>query len=212
MRDHNGHAVPDGTIVRFSMVLTGEGGGILQQVDAATEKGVARASFGLDNPGLLEIKASSEPAVVSEALRMDVTLAGGAAVTVVVPVLTQTLMTEPPPVPTQQEDPWVNSSGYPRFSAWLLNLILLLGGAWLAYWAVSRIRGGREGVRWSLFVLLGGLVAYNYLALGLPGATNWMTGQGMFGILVLTFCGELLGAVAAAVRARRANGSKSQEG
>jgi predicted permease len=106
----------------------------------------------------------------------------------------------------------VNNSGYPRFNAWLLTLILLVGGAWLTYWAVSRLMGGREGVRWSLFVLLGGLTAYNYLALGLPGARDWTAAQGVFGVLVLTFCGELVGVFAAALRRRRTNVSKSQEG
>jgi beta-N-acetylhexosaminidase len=212
IRDHNGHAVPDGTIVRFSVVLTGEGGGILQQVESNTEQGVARAAFGLDKPGLLEIKVASEPAVVSATLRLDVSLAGGAAVTVVVPVLTETIEPEPTPIPTQPEDRWVNNSGYPRFNAWLLTLILLVGGAWLTYWAVSRLMGGREGVRWSLFVLLGGLTAYNYLALGLPGARDWTAAQGVFGVLVLTFCGELVGVFAAALRRRRTNVSKSQEG
>ncbi|MDO9301499.1 MAG: glycoside hydrolase family 3 N-terminal domain-containing protein, partial [Anaerolineales bacterium] len=59
--DNNGNPVPDGTVVQFLMMLTGEGGGILQQVDAVTSQGVAYASFGLDKPGLLVIRAVSEP-------------------------------------------------------------------------------------------------------------------------------------------------------
>jgi beta-N-acetylhexosaminidase len=212
LRDHNGHAVPDGTVVRFSMVLTGEGGGILQQVDAVTEQGVARASFGLDKPGLLEIKAASEPAVVSEALRMDVSSTGRAAVTVIVPVLTQTILVPPTPAPTQVVNRWMTEEGYPRFSAWLLNILLLLGGAWLAYWAASRILGGREGVRWSLCVLLGGLAAYNYIALGLPGIQQWTAAEGIYGVLIFTFVGELAGALAAGLWGRRASASKSQQG
>ena len=212
IRDHNGHAVPDGTVVRFSMVLTGEGGGILQQVDSVTAQGVARASFGLDKPGLLEIKAASEPAKVSEALRMDVSSTGRAAVTVIVPVLTETEPPPPTPMPTQQLDRWVNEQGYPRFSAWLLNVLLLLGGAWLAYWAASRIVGGRGGVRWSLCVLLGGLAAYNYIVLGLPGIQKWTTAQGIYGILLFTFAGEIAGALAAALWGRRSSASKSQQG
>ncbi|HNF95583.1 MAG TPA: glycoside hydrolase family 3 N-terminal domain-containing protein, partial [Anaerolineales bacterium] len=47
IKDHNGNPVPDGTVVRFSMLLTGEGGGILQQVESITTDGVARAAFGL---------------------------------------------------------------------------------------------------------------------------------------------------------------------
>jgi beta-N-acetylhexosaminidase len=212
IRDHNGHAVPDGTVVRFSMLLTGEGGGILQQVAEVTDKGIARASFGLDKPGLLEIKAASDPAVVSEALRMDVSLAGGAAVTVIVPVLTGTVVTAVPATPTPEPDPFLSRQGHPTFNAWLLNLLLLVGGAALAYWVASRIKGGREGVRWSLCVLLGGLVAYNYIALSMPGAESWTTSQGMFGILVFTMGGQVLGALAAALWGRRSSASRSQSG
>ena len=210
--DHNGHPVPDGTVVRFTMLLTGEGSGILQQVDAVTQQGVARASFGLDKPGLLEIKASSEPAVVSEALRMDVSLAGGAAVTVVVPVLTETPVTETPPPPTPRPDPYVSPEGYPKFSAWLLELLMLVGVAWLAYGVASRLRGGREGVRWSLCVLVGGLLAYNYIALGLPGVQGWTAERGMAGILAFTLGGQLLGVIAATIWSRRISASKSQSG
>ncbi len=93
--DNNGHPVPDGTPVQFSMMLTGEGGGILQQEDAETTQGVARAAFGLDKPGLLEINVVSEPAVVSNVLQLDVSQSGAVAVTVVVPELTQSI--EPTP-------------------------------------------------------------------------------------------------------------------
>src|SRR5690606_26939814 len=64
--DANGNPVPDGTVVQFSMNLIGEGGGIIQQFDSVTTQGIARASFGLDRPGLLEIRATSEPAVISQ--------------------------------------------------------------------------------------------------------------------------------------------------
>lgn len=212
LRDQNGHAVPDGTVVRFSMLLTGEGSGILQQVDSVTKQGVARASFGLDKPGLLEIKAASEPAVVSEALRMDVSLAGSAAITVVAPVLTEIVVTATPPAPTPIPDTYISPEGYPKFSAWLLELLMLAGGAGLAFWSVSRIRGGREGVRWSLCVLLGGLAAYNYIALGLPGVQAWTASQGMAGIVAFTLAGQMVGAIAAALWSRRTSASKSQSG
>ena len=70
--DHNQHTVPDGTVVRFTMLLSGEGGGIIQQVDQVTTRGMARASFALEKPGLVEIRASSEPAVLSDVVQIDV--------------------------------------------------------------------------------------------------------------------------------------------
>ncbi len=207
--DHNGHPVPDGTVVRFSKVLTGEGGGILQQVDSVTEHGMARASFGLDKPGLLEIKAASEPATISTALRMDVTVGVGAAVTVVVPVvITGTVEPTPTPLPATPENNFITPVGYPRFNAWVIAMLLLLAGAWLAYWAVSSERGGRDGVRYALCVLLGGAVAYNYLALGFPGSQDWANEHGIIGILLITFMGEWVGALGAWLWTRRASATK----
>ena len=214
IRDHNGHPIPDGTIVRFSMMLTGEGGGILKQVDSPTTQGVARASFGLDKPGLLEIRAASEPAALSEVLQLDVTSAGAAAVTVIVPfVITETPL---PPTPTVivpvPEDPYVTNEGYLRLNTWLINVLFLLGVTWMSYWAVSRLKGAREGVRWALCILLGGMACSTYLSLGLPGSAELASGQGVTGMLVFTFFGELLGAVGAWLWMRRATAAKSQAG
>ena len=58
-----------------------------KQYDAVTTQGVARAAFGLDKPGLLEISVTSEPAVNSLVLQLDVSQSG-AVVIVVTPELT----------------------------------------------------------------------------------------------------------------------------
>lgn len=213
IHDHNGHPVPDGTLVRFSMVLTGEGGGILQQVETPTTQGVARASFGLDKPGLLEIRAASEPATLSETLQMDVSSSGAVAVTVVMPfVITETPAPTPTTVVLPPEDKFVTNDGYPRFNAWFIDLLFLGGVAWLAYWAVSRLKGVREGIRWALCFFLGGAAANAYLALGLPGSQNYTTEQGMAGILIFTFAGGGIGMLSAWLWARRANAVKSPSG
>jgi hypothetical protein len=47
-------------------------------------------------------------------------------------------------------------------------------------------------------VLLGGLAGYNYLVLDFPGAASWIaTSAGAFGVLVLTFAGQLIGSLGA---------------
>ncbi len=57
--DQNGHPVPDGTGVQFRIAMNGAGG-YVQQINSVTAQGVARASFNIDRPGLLEISATSE--------------------------------------------------------------------------------------------------------------------------------------------------------
>ncbi len=192
--DHNGNSVPDGTVVHFSMTLTGEGGGVLQQVDAVTTQGVARVSFGLDKPGLLQIRASSDPATISEVLQLDVSSGGEpAAVTVIIPQLTQAGTPQQTQTPQPQQDDFVTPQGSPRFTAWLLTMLLLITGSVLVFWAGSRLESTRWGVRWGLCALVGGLLFYNYIALGLPGSAEFAASSGIGGILSLTAIGLSVG-------------------
>jgi beta-N-acetylhexosaminidase len=197
--DHNHHIVPDGTVAQFTMSTRADSGGILKQVDATTVNGIARASFVIDKPGSVEIKVVSEPALVSEGLQFEASNEGAVAVTVVVPVVTTTLQPVLP-TPTIMVDisPWVTPEGYPRLGGWLLTLLALFGSVGLAFWAVSKIVSVRWGVRWALFIMIGGLLGYNYLALGSSSVANWIaTEAGATGVLVLTFMGELIGGIAA---------------
>ncbi len=193
IKDGNGHPVPDGTVAQFSMMLTGEGGGILQQVEAFTTQGMARASFGLDKPGLLEIRVASEPAIISEVLQLDVSQSGAVAVTVVVPELTQSIEPTPAAPVVEEEDGYISLDGYPRFPAWLVVMFLVLCSAGLAYWVAIRVTQRRSALRWALGVLLGGLIAYNFLALGLFGIANWLINAQFSGVIAFVLLGELLG-------------------
>jgi beta-N-acetylhexosaminidase len=195
--DHNGRVVPDGTIAHFTLTTRDESGGILQQFDAPTVDGVARASFIIDKPGNVEIRVVSEPALISEVLQFDASDAG-VAVTVVVPVINVTPeLVSPTPTVAPVND-LITPEGYPRLGAWMLVLLALAGGAALVFWAVSNLISTRWALRFALCAIIGGLATYNYLALGFPGAANWIaSGSGSFGILTLTFTGEVLGVAAA---------------
>lgn len=203
IKDHNGHPVPDGTVTRFSMLLTGEGGGILQQVDAVTTGGVARAAFGLDKPGLLEIRVSSEPAVVSEVLQLDVSQSGEVAVTVVVPQLTQSTQPTPLPPVVEQPDSFVTEDGYPRVSAWSLAMLFVALAAGALFAIASRFAKRTSAMRWALGALLGGLLAYNLLAFGFFNLPGWLMQTGMGGVVSATLAGQLVGLAGGWVWSRR---------
>lgn len=195
--DSNRRLVPDGTIARFTMSTRDFGGGVLQQVDASTVDGIARALFVIDKPGFVEIRVTSEPALVSDALQFDASDAG-VAVTVIAPttMVTATLAT-PSPTPMVEDD-LVTPEGYPRLGAWMLALLALVGGAALVFWAANNLLATRWALRFTLCAVIGGLFSYNYLALGLPGAADWIAaGSGTFGVLILIFSGEVLGVLAA---------------
>jgi beta-N-acetylhexosaminidase len=196
--DHNQHLVPDGTPVRFTMSTRDERGDILRQIESTTIEGIARASFVIDKEGKVQISAASEPANVSEILQFDASNEG-AAVTVVVPTVSVTPIIIIPTVntPVPQND-LISPDGHPRLGVWLISLLALFGGALLGYWAVSRIVSPRWGLRWALCIFVGGLLGYNYLALDMPGAANWIaSGSGALGVLFLIFAGEALGGLGA---------------
>jgi beta-N-acetylhexosaminidase len=210
--DHNQHLVPDNTPVRFTMTTLDGSGSILQQVESNTVDGVARASFAITKPGEIEIKVASEPALDSVALRAVFAPNEGAAVTVVVPSVTLAPETPTPTATPVVQNDLVSPEGYPRVGIWLLVMLAIFGGAILMFWAVSRIVSRRWGVRWALCVFLGGLAAYNYLALGFPGAADWVaSSSGAFGVLMLTFAGEVIGSLAAWVWMQILSAPKSQE-
>ncbi len=189
-----------------------ESGLILQQIDATTLAGIAYASFAIDMPGKVEIRASSEPAVISEVLQFDSSNEGAAVTIVPVVTATPTMIVLPTLTPTPVND-LISPEGYPRVGIWLLVVLAVFGGALLMFWAVSRIVSPRWGLRWALCVLLGGLLAYNYLALGLPRAAEWIaSGAGAYGVLFLTLMGEALGALAAWVWMKLLSGPTSQAG
>ena len=196
--DHNQHIVPDRTIARFTMITRDESGEILKQIEAETVAGIARAAFAIDRPGKVQISVISESALDSTLLQFDSSNVGAEVITVVPmpsPTLTPVLptFTAMPP-----EDDLVTPEGHPRVGAWLLVLLAVFGGASLTFWAVSRIVSPRWGLRWALSTFAGGLAAYNYLALGLPGAAEWIAaGAGAAGVLLITLIGETLGALAA---------------
>jgi hypothetical protein len=210
--DHNQHLVPDGTPVRFVMSTRDEGGEILQVVDSETVDGLARASFAINRPGKVEIRAASEPALISGAIQFDASNEG-AAVTVVVPSVTAVTPTITPTLTPVVENDLVTPEGYPRVGVWLLVMLAVVGGALLMFWAVSRIVSPRWGLRWALCVFLGGLAAYNYLALDFPGAKEWIaTSAGAFGVLTLTFAGEVIGAFGAWLWMQVFSAPRSPEG
>ena len=156
----------------------------------------------------------SDAAVISNILQFTASTSNeGAIVTVVVPQITTTPV---PATPTATATPdrgqLISPEGYPRVGIWLLVMLALIGGAALVFWAISRIVSVRWGLRWALCVFVGGLLAYNYLVLGLPGAKEWIASSaGAFGVLLLTFGGEVIGSLGAWIWMQVLSGSKSRE-
>ena len=101
--DHNGHLVPDNTIVRF--ILTHNSNVLPSQaVESPTVQGVARATFRVDQSGSLSIRAESDPATLSTILTFDIPSenpTGTPAAATNTPTATSSPTSTPTETPTQ---------------------------------------------------------------------------------------------------------------
>ncbi len=162
--DRNGNLVPDGTVVRFVFMVGGETGTV-QQIEATTSRGVARAVYRITSEGLLEISAASDPATTSDLLRLDT--AGGmitAIAPTVEPSMTPTPTETPTPTVTPTAIPVIPPPARPMAQDWLFSMLLTWSSA-----AVVFLSTWRLNIRWryrtAMLAAAGGLIAYLVLAM-----------------------------------------------
>jgi beta-N-acetylhexosaminidase len=198
--DKNGHQVPDRTIVRF-VVTRGEGV-IAQIIESETIHGIARASLRVESSGLIQIRAESDLARSANPLVFDIPAETAPTPTQATPT---NMPTETPtPTSTVTPTPTIEPTSTPipprdqtNFSDWSLALVLTVIFGVATYWASSMFGQVRWGVRAGFLVLIGGLAAYSYIALEMPGSKNVVQDMGTQGVLLVTLLGAAVGAAAA---------------
>jgi hypothetical protein len=189
--DHNQNPVPDGTGVRF-FISAVDSGEIIASINESTIDGIATTTYDIENPGLHQITAESDPAKISVVLQVDIT-DDGVTVTVIPPVTEVNLTPSPTPPMLTDIDPSYFTLGTPGISGWFTMVILLSGTAFLAFFLVGRHYTKEWGFRSALCLILGGLAAYNYLALKLPGSITIILEFGLFGIIGVILIGASIG-------------------
>ncbi len=199
--DHNGHIVPDGTIVRF-ILSPGRDSGTMQQIEAQTVQGVARATFRIDSTGDIEIRVESDPARQSGVLQFvvppeNVTPTIGLTATI---EPTQTPTPEPTVTPTEVAVLTPTPEPLPPrttgFTDWLTSLLVAAAAAAGAYTLMMRV-DLRWGIRSAFLALIGGSLAYALLALQVPGTPALLEAAGVWGVILVVLCGAVLGGSAA---------------
>jgi len=205
--DENGHIVPDGTVVTFDIEDPSTAGDTMI-LESTTSDGVASVDFLLDRVGLHIITASSDPALISEEVQLNVSQDAPAVATVISPTLVPTL-TPPPTVTTQPGSPTTSpeasvEQGVPVAEEEILTpsslLILvgclgvLVGGGTFLTMQWAPIEG--ERVRINLLAALSGLIGYNYLALSMPGSRVLHTTLSGWEVPLLTLGAGVLGTLA----------------
>jgi len=213
VRDKNNHTVPDGTVVRFTVRLAGEDL-IIAQPEATTIDGLATISYRIDRDGIFEVTAASEPAMVSGTLVLNTQ--GGLA-QVIMPTPTPTIeptptMTLPPiqtPVPSESPEPGANTTGFPRMMDWFLVVLILIAGFGVAFLVGFRWWGGSNwAIRSGFCTLIGGLLAYLLLTLGIDSLVELVKESSSWFIVEMTMIGMLFGWVAALIWWLRVEGMK----
>jgi len=196
--DHNGHIVPDGTIVRFILTQGGELG-INRQVEVSTKQGIARATLRIDIPGNLQIRAESEDAKQSQVIQIIVPVENITETPQSSPTITNTTTPEPSPSaspsPTPQPTPTtiIEEPARAGLADWLTSLVTVAVLGTLSYFFSSRTSQLRWRVRCSLLTLIGGILAYTYLALALPGTTNMLENGHVWSAAIVAALGACLG-------------------
>jgi beta-N-acetylhexosaminidase len=200
IQDHNGHHVPNGTIVRFIISHNGENG-FTNQIEAQTLHGVAQSMIRIDRSGALEIRAESEQAKNSTILQIDIPPDN---VTPNVPTITPTALETPSPTitmtitntPTQEFiiTPIPQQSEKMTIGNWFLSLLTagMVGAA--NFWLATGQGQIRWGLRAAFLSIIGGLFSYTYLVVDMPGSEIILQNSGLGGIIMLTLIGAGVGA------------------
>ncbi len=204
--DHNGRAVPDGTPVDFSITSPGES--LSSVLQSTTVDGIAQASIRLDRTGLLTIRATSDPARISDIVQLDVEQGVPAFATVIAPTPAPTATssaTDTAASPTLPAGPVGSSGGAAGTGstplpggAFLIGLVLAGGAGVLAAYALRR--GGaasRDATRAGIIGATGTLVGFDYVALGLPGSSALLGANAYVALVVFCLLGGAAGFAAA---------------
>jgi hypothetical protein len=150
----------------------------------------------VNQSGTIEIRAISDQALNSTVLQIDIPPEIGS--TTAIPPQTQT--SEPPtptlePTITQTPEatPALVTSSPTSFGDWVLAAFLSITFAVAIYWFTTLFGVIRWGLRAGLLGFIGGLIAYIYLSIDLPGSSSLLDNLSSWGILVVTLIGCSIG-------------------
>jgi beta-N-acetylhexosaminidase len=202
--DHNGHIVPDGTIVRIIFAQEGELGAI-RQIEAQTQQGLARATFRIDAVGNWEIRAESEEAKNSDIIQIIVPAEDITETPEIIRTITPTATASPSLTPQATRTPTPTvvilevAPPHTGFLDWLVSMVVTLAIASSSYLYSHFNRQVRWGVRSGLLVFIGGILAYLYIALELPGSSQVLQYGNLLTMTVIAGLGACLGWLATLV-------------
>jgi beta-N-acetylhexosaminidase len=201
--DGNGNPVPDRTPVEFS-IRSGVEGVASTIVSTTTEEGIATLNYTLEQTGLIAISAQAGGARISETVQIDAKSDAPAQATVISPTPLPTITSEPTTTPdlttptpfgeSEQEEGAIEGTFSSRLGALVMGLFAAAVVSYVGYFTANREQLLNEHIlRYTLVPAIAGLLAYNYLALGLPGSQIFTTGLGGVGVFAVVTVGGGIG-------------------
>lgn len=190
--DHNQHPVPDGTIVRFLFSVGGDTG-TTQQVETETVDGIARASYRLQSPGIVVVKAVSDPAQVSTLLQISINEGQAASITEIAPTVARTPTAEntvsPETTPSQENTLSAGRSLGKNLAAWISALSIAALGSYGIFQVVRRKRTDCWGLRFALLTGTTAMLGFTIVDLLIQNSTKnfWLW------IIIATMAGLIIG-------------------
>ncbi len=197
--DYNGNPVPDGTPVSFLFSYGGETSSIRQV--AYTQKGTARTTYTVPNPGTLVIAAESENAR-SDTITLDIpTAASEEGIFPTVTLEPTPTSTEISPTPTHTSTPAetavIDKPDQPGIATWILSVFVSLGLAAGIYIFAVKFLNLLWGIRMGFLSFIGGLLAYTIVILNLPQNQAQVNLSSPWSVILVSAAGGLLGISAA---------------
>lgn len=197
--DHNGHKVPDGTVVQFIVSISGDTS-VTQSVESQTSQGIAHSVLQINSSGNIEVHAESDPATQSDILHFvippeNVTTTPSPEVVSTETITPSPTITETPtPVITATPESTDEPTDMTGFSDWLTSMVIAMAIAVGCYGIGATIGRQRQGTRAALLAIIVAAFIYSYLALSMPGAVKYLQKNGTGGLVLLAFLGSMAGA------------------
>ncbi len=217
--DHNGNPVPDGTVVRFRQ--RDRVAGVENIIDeVSTVDGVAQLDYVLESRtegGQFRIVAESGAATISQEIDIQVGQSGtggGAQISIIDPTPQPTPTDTPPPTPTVTVTSPATDAPEPTSTLsqttappeepgvrielsefWLLTAVfagLFVSGGVAFTLGRQQDASLAQQIGWPLWAMIGGLLAYIYFKLEMPGAAAFGE-MGAFTGFLVTAVGGVIG-------------------
>jgi beta-N-acetylhexosaminidase len=191
--DHNGHSVPDGTVVKFLFNLTGEKR-MSQQIETVTKNGIARTNFRIQDPGMLEIRVNSDPSFNSDILMLEITPGKSIVVSAITPTVIPTSISDQPNAGNQTNTLYRKIFIGSDFKLeWLIVFLMLWLIVGFFLWMGTRYFTIKWGIRAGLTTAIGGFLSYLWIILGLPGSLTLFYSRALTSTIIVVLIGGGIG-------------------